>query len=49
MASEKVLKFVEDIKELSVLELAELVDAIQNRLRRTIVGYLVVEGCRLSS
>ena len=29
MASEKVLKFVEDIKELSVLELAELVDAIQ--------------------
>ena len=29
MASEKVLKFVEDIKEQSVLELAELVDAIQ--------------------
>ena len=29
MASEKVLKFVEDIKDLSVLELAELVDAIQ--------------------
>ena len=29
MASEKVLKFVEDIKTLSVLELAELVDAIQ--------------------
>ena len=29
MASEKILKFVEDIKELSVLELAELVDAIQ--------------------
>ncbi len=29
MASEKVLKFVEDIKALSVLELAELVDAIQ--------------------
>ena len=29
MASEKVLKFVVDIKELSVLELAELVDAIQ--------------------
>ena len=28
MASEKVLKFVEDIKELSVLELAELVDAV---------------------
>ena len=29
MASEKILKFVEDIKELSVLELSELVDAIQ--------------------
>lgn len=29
MASEKVLKFVEDIKGLSVLELAELVEAIQ--------------------
>ena len=29
MASEKILKFVEDIKELSVLELAELVEAIQ--------------------
>ena len=29
MASEKVLKFVGDIKELSVLELGELVDAIQ--------------------
>lgn len=29
MASEKVLKFVEDIKTLSVLELSELVDAIQ--------------------
>ena len=29
MASEKITKFVEDIKTLSVLELAELVDAIQ--------------------
>lgn len=29
MASEKILKFVEDIKELSVLELSELVEAIQ--------------------
>ena len=29
MASEKILKFVEEIKELSVLELSELVDAIQ--------------------
>ncbi len=32
MASEKVLKFVEDIKELSVLELAELVDALKAKL-----------------
>lgn len=29
MASEKTLKFIEDIKALSVLELAELVEAIQ--------------------
>ena len=29
MASEKITKFVEDIKTLSVLELSELVDAIQ--------------------
>ncbi|MCX7658326.1 MAG: 50S ribosomal protein L7/L12 [Oscillospiraceae bacterium] len=29
MASEKILKFIEDIKALSVLELAELVEAIQ--------------------
>lgn len=29
MASEKILKFVEDVKLLSVLELAELVEAIQ--------------------
>lgn len=29
MASEKILKFVEEVKALSVLELAELVDAIQ--------------------
>lgn len=29
MASEKIMKFVEEIKTLSVLELSELVDAIQ--------------------
>ena len=29
MASEKILNFIEEIKALSVLELAELVDAIQ--------------------
>ena len=32
MASEKILKFVEDIKTLSVLELSELVDAIQEEV-----------------
>ena len=32
MASEKTLKFIEDIKALSVMELAELVDAIQDAL-----------------
>ena len=32
MASEKITKFVEDIKTLSVLELSELVDAIQEEL-----------------
>lgn len=37
MASEKILKFVEDIKELSVLELAELVDAIQEEFGVTAV------------
>ncbi len=30
MASEKITKFVEDVKTLSVLELAELVEAIQD-------------------
>lgn len=29
MASEKILKFVEDIKSMTVMELSELVDAIQ--------------------
>ena len=29
MASEKILKFVEEVKALSVLELSELVEAIQ--------------------
>ena len=29
MASEKIMNFVEEIKKLSVLELSELVDAIQ--------------------
>ncbi|MGN1224160.1 MAG: 50S ribosomal protein L7/L12, partial [Ruminococcus sp.] len=29
MASEKILNFIEEIKTLSVLELSELIDAIQ--------------------
>ena len=32
MASEKTMKFIEDIKALTVLELAELVDAIQEEV-----------------
>ena len=31
MASEKIMNFVEEIKKLSVLELSELVDAIQDK------------------
>ncbi|MBR6719136.1 MAG: 50S ribosomal protein L7/L12 [Oscillospiraceae bacterium] len=37
MASEKTLKFIEDIKTLSVLELAELVEAIQEEFGVTAV------------
>ncbi|MGN0665419.1 MAG: 50S ribosomal protein L7/L12 [Huintestinicola sp.] len=37
MASEKVTKFIEDIKGLSVLELAELVEAIQEEFGVTAV------------
>ena len=37
MASEKILKFVEDVKGLSVLELKELVDAIQEEFGVTAV------------
>ncbi len=37
MASEKITKFIEDIKTLSVLELAELVDAIQEEFGVTAV------------
>ncbi|MBR6761091.1 MAG: 50S ribosomal protein L7/L12 [Oscillospiraceae bacterium] len=37
MASEKTMKFIEDIKALSVLELKELVDAIQEEFGVTAV------------
>ena len=37
MASEKTMKFIEDIKALSVLELAELVEAIQEEFGVTAV------------
>ena len=35
MASEKITKFIDDIKTLSVLELSELIDAIQTVPERT--------------
>ncbi|MBR6598707.1 MAG: 50S ribosomal protein L7/L12 [Oscillospiraceae bacterium] len=38
MASEKTMKFIEDIKALTVLELAELVDAIQEEFGVTAAG-----------
>lgn len=37
MASEKITKFIEDIKTLSVIELSELVDAIQEEFGVTAV------------
>ena len=44
MASEKILKFIEDIKALSVLELAELVDAIQEEFGVTAVAAAPAAG-----
>ena len=38
MASEKIMNFVEEIKKLSVLELSELVDAIQEEFGVTAAG-----------
>ena len=37
MASEKITKFIDDIKTLSVLELSELIDAIQEEFGVTAV------------
>ena len=42
MASEKILKFVEDIKALSVLELSELVTAIQDEFGVTAAAPVAV-------
>ena len=45
MASEKTMKFIEDIKALSVLELAELVEAIQEEFGVTVsVGRKITSG-----
>lgn len=44
MASEKITKFVEDIKTLSVLELAELVDAIQEEFGVTAMVAAAPQG-----
>lgn len=38
MASEKIMNFVEEIKKLSVLELSELVDAIQEEFGVTVAA-----------
>ena len=42
MASEKITKFIDDIKALSVLELAELVDAIQEEFGVTAAAPVAV-------
>ena len=44
MASEKILKFVEDIKELTVLELNELVKAIEEEFGVSAAAPVVVAG-----
>lgn len=44
MASEKILNFIEEIKALSVLELAELVDAIQEEFGVTAVAAAPAAG-----
>ena len=44
MASEKTLKFIEDIKALSVLELAELVEAIQEEFGVTAMVAAAPQG-----
>ena len=44
MASEKITKFIEDIKALSVLELAELVDAIQEEFGVSAAAPVMVAG-----
>ena len=42
MASEKIMNFVEEIKKLSVLELSELVDAIQEEFGVTAAAPVAV-------
>ena len=44
MASEKIAKFIEDVKELSVLELAELVEALEEEFGVSAAAPVVVAG-----
>ena len=44
MASEKIVKFVEEIKTLTVLELAELVSAIEEEFGVTAAAPVVMAG-----
>ena len=45
MASEKILKFVEDVKGLTVLELNELVKAIEEEFGVSAAAPVMVAGC----
>ncbi|MDY2510230.1 MAG: 50S ribosomal protein L7/L12, partial [Ruminococcus callidus] len=49
MASEKILNFIEEIKTLSVLELSELIDAIQEEFGVTAVMAAAPSGDSASS
>ena len=44
MASEKIAKFIEDVKTLSVLELAELVEALEEEFGVSAAAPVVVAG-----
>ncbi|MBQ7128628.1 MAG: 50S ribosomal protein L7/L12 [Clostridia bacterium] len=44
MASEKITKFIEDVKALSVLELAELVEALEEEFGVSAAAPVVVAG-----
>ena len=44
MASEKITKFIDDVKALSVLELAELVEALEEEFGVSAAAPVVVAG-----